>query len=109
QYANKQLPLRTSSTNSTLAPYAGPWTRTEVIHLLRRTTFGLKNDDINTLLALSSGAAVDLLIDSVPSSAPDPPLNNYFNTFTDTTGVLPERTWVSADYGDGNINFQRLL
>ena len=68
QYANRQLPFSTARTNSTLDPYTGPWTRAEAIHLLRRTTFGLKNSDINTLLALTPGQAVDLLIDSVPSN-----------------------------------------
>ena len=46
QYANRQLPFSTARTNSTLESYAGPWTRTEIIHLLRRTTFGLKNSDV---------------------------------------------------------------
>ena len=107
QYANRQLPLSTERTSSTLAPYAGPWTRTEVIHLLRRTTFGLKSADITTLLALNPSKAVDLLIDSIPLTPPDPPLNNYSPSFVDTTGVLPEQTWVNAEYGDGTINFQR--
>lgn len=108
QYANKQLPLNTARTNSTLVPYAGPWTRAEAIHLLRRTTFGLKNSDILALLTLNAGKAVDLLIDSVPATAPDPPLNNYNSSTNDTTGVLPEQTWVNAAYGDGTINFQRI-
>ncbi len=107
QYANRQLPFSTERTNSTLAPYAGPWTRTEVIHLLRRTTFGLKSADITTLLALNPGKAVDLLIDSIPAAPPDPPLNNYNASTNDTTGVLPGQTWVNAEYGDGTINFQR--
>lgn len=106
QYANKQVPFSTASANSTLTSYSGPWTRAEVIHLLRRTTLGLKHSDVTTLLALSCSDAVDLLIDSVPSTAPDPPVNNYFNVQPDTT-VLPERPWVLAPYGDGNINFQR--
>lgn len=109
QYANRQLPFSTARTSSTLDLYTGLWTRAEVIHLLRRTTFGLKNSDINTLLALTPGQAVDLLIDSVPSTPPDPPLNNYNAVVNDTTGVLPEQTWVTAPYGDGNINGQRLF
>ena len=108
QYSNQQLPFGTARTNSTLDAYAGPWTRTEVIHLLRRTMFGLRNTDINSLLALSPGSAVDLLIDSIPSVAPVPPLNNYNATYNDTTGVLPGQTWVNAEYGDGTLNFQRL-
>ena len=101
QYANRQLPLSTERTNSTLTPYTGPWTRKEVIHLLRRTTFGLRSADINSLLVLNPSKAVDLLIDSVPDTTPDPPLNNYNAKTKDTTGVLPDQTWVNAEYGDG--------
>jgi uncharacterized protein (DUF1800 family) len=109
QYANRELPLGVARTNSTLDPYTGPWTRKEVIHLLRRTTFGLRNSDIQNLLALSPEAAVNQLIDSIPAAPPDPPLNNYNAVANDTTGVLPGQTWVNADYGDGNINAQRMF
>jgi len=109
QYANQQLPNGAARTSSTLDAYTGPWTRTEVIHLLRRATFGLRNSDIDTLLALTPGTAVDLLIDSIPSTPPDPPLNNYNSVINDTTGVLPGQTWVNSDYGDGNINGQRIF
>ena len=109
QYANRELPNVAARTSSTLDTYTGPWTRTEAIHLLRRTTFGLRNSDIDILLALTPEKAVDLLIDSIPSSPPDPPLNNYNSVYNDTTGVLPGQTWVNSDYGDGSINGQRIF
>ena len=55
KYANKKLPTHLAKTTSGLNPYSGPWTETQVIHLLRRTTFGLKTADITTLLALTPG------------------------------------------------------
>ncbi len=109
QYTNKQLPQNIARTSSTLAAYAGPWTRAAVIHLLRRTTFGISSEDITLLLSLSPGKAVDLLIDAIPAAPPDPPLNNYNAIVNDTTGVLPDTTWVNAEYGDGSINFQRMM
>ena len=30
-----------------LVPFSGPFTKTELIHLIRRTMFGLKKADIN--------------------------------------------------------------
>ena len=46
---------------STLSPYSGPWTETQVRHLLRRTTFGVRYADINLLLGMTMDAAVDYL------------------------------------------------
>jgi uncharacterized protein (DUF1800 family) len=107
KYANKALPKTTKATTG-LTAYAGQWTRNEVIHLLRRTTFGIKEADIQTLLAMTPGAAVDYLFSNIPASPPTPPLNNYnTGTYTDPTGVLLGQTWVNAAYGDGTVNSKR--
>ncbi len=107
KYANKHLPSL-AKTTSTLNPYTGSWTQNEVMHLLRRTTFGVKPADIATLLAMSPGAAVDYLFSNAPTTAPAPPVNNYnTSTYTDPTGVLLGQTWVNAAYGDGTVNSKR--
>ena len=107
QYANKEV-FKAYKATSTLNQYTGAWTETQVRHLLRRTMFGVKEADIQTLLAMSMSDAVDYLIDTV-SPAPQPPLNNY-NTanYTDPTGVASGTTWINADYGDGTLNFYRM-
>lgn len=108
KYANHELPKGLLKTAGTLSTYSGSWTQTEVIHLLRRTTFGLKQADVQTLLAMTPENAVDYLFSNVPGSAPAPPLNNYYSGgYTDPTGVLAEATWVNAGKGDGVVNAKR--
>lgn len=108
KYANHTLPKGLQKTTGTLTAYSGSWTQAEVIHLLRRTTFGIKPADVQTLLAMTPNNAVDYLFSNAPSTAPAPPLNNYYSsTYTDPTGVLPETTWVNAAKGDGTVNSKR--
>lgn len=109
KYANHKLPVGLAKATGTLTAYSGAWTKDEVIHLLRRTTFGVKPGDVQTLLSMSPGAAVDYLFSNVPSGPPTPPLNNYYNGgYTDPTGVNPGQTWVNAPYGDSTVNSKRL-
>ena len=108
KYANKTLPSFQNKTTGTLNQYIGQWTRAEVIHLVRRTTFGLKEADIQTLQGMTMSQAVDQLLNNLPASAP-PPVNNYnTSSYTDPTGVVLGQTWVNAPYGDGTVNSKRL-
>lgn len=107
KYANKTLPHNLAKATGSLTPYTGSWTQAEVIHLLRRTTFGIKPADIASLLAMTPGAAVDYLFSNAPSTTA-PPVNNYnTGTYTDPTGVTAGQTWVNAAYGDGTVNGKR--
>jgi uncharacterized protein (DUF1800 family) len=108
QYSNHALPSGLAKTAGSLTSYSGAWTSREVIHLLRRTTFGIKPSDIQTLLGMSPGAAVDHLFSNAPGAAPLPPVNNYYNGgYTDPTGIANGQTWVNAAYGDGTVNSKR--
>jgi uncharacterized protein (DUF1800 family) len=108
KYANTSLPRGSAKITGTLTPYSGSWTQAEVIHLLRRTTFGLKPADIQTLLTMSPGAAVDYLFSNAPVTAPAPPVNNYYSGgYIDPTGIANGATWVNAAYGDGTVNAKR--
>jgi uncharacterized protein (DUF1800 family) len=108
KYANKELPKALQKGTAYLTEYTGVWGRAEVIHLLRRTTFGVRQADITTLQAMSMSNAVDYLFSNVPAAAPAPPLNNYnTTTYTDPTGVAAGATWVAAAYGDGTVNSKR--
>ena len=104
KYANKKLP-DSHKTTSSLALYSGTWSATQAKHLLRRTTFGVKDADNATLLAMTMTDAVDYLLNNIPP-APNPPVNDYSNS-PDITGVLPGQTWVNAPVGDGNVNAAR--
>jgi uncharacterized protein (DUF1800 family) len=89
-----------------LDEYAGEWTTTEVVHLLKRTLFGVKVDDLNYFLGLTMAQAVDQLL--TPTTAPTTvPLNSYSsNGYTDPTGVAAWDTWINTgiDYVDTELN-----
>jgi uncharacterized protein (DUF1800 family) len=106
KYANQTLPA-VRKTSSTLSEYTGTWSETQVRHLLRRTMFGVRGDDVNTLLGMSMSDAVDYLLNNIPP-APNPPLNNYTpHGSIDITGVPAGQTWVTAPIGDGSLNDTR--
>ncbi len=108
KYANKVEPHGLQRGTSYLTQYSGQWTDAEVVHLLRRTTFGVKPADIQMLKGMTMSAAVDYLFSNAPAAAPAPPLNNYETaTYTDPTGIAAGQTWVTAAYGDGTVNSKR--
>ncbi len=109
KYANKHLPTGLAKTTSTLNQYSGAWTEVQVRHLLRRTMFGVKDADVQTLLAMTMSQAVDHLLNNLPA-APAPPVCDYNTaTYTDTTGVATGQTWVNAPGGDGTLHSKRRL
>lgn len=106
EYANKAIPdLEPSATG--LANYAGPWTDTQVAHLLRRTLFAFSHSDLEFFKAMTMSQAVDYLL-NLPANAPAPPLNNY-NTQVNDPDVPAGQTWVNAPFGDGSTNTPRNL
>lgn len=106
KYANKELPRGLNKTTGTLTKYTGQWTDNEIIHLLRRTMFGVKYEDIVALRTMTMEQAVDELLS--PQTTPDPPVNNYNTaTYNDPTGVPLDDTWVNAPYGDSTVNSYR--
>lgn len=106
KYANKELPHGYAKATASLNPYSGPWTETQVMHLLRRTTFGVKAQDVATLKGMTLDQAVYYLINNTNPN-PAPPLNYYQDTYADPTGVPMGQTWVNAPYGDGSVNSLR--
>ncbi len=106
KFANKELPHGYAKATSALTPYSGAWTETQVIHLLRRGTFGVKAQDVTTLSAMTMDQAVNYLINNTNPN-PAPPVNNYNDTYADPTGVAMGQTWVHAAYGDGSVNSLR--
>lgn len=93
-------------TSTGLNTYTGPWTKTQALHLLRRTLFGVKVADMNSFAAMTMSDAVDALL-NVGATAPNPPVNNYGKTTADPN-VAYGSTWVTAA-PDANFNFQRYL
>lgn len=78
--------LRVGNVTSTLAPYTGTWTEREAIHLIRRTTFGLKKADVSALAAMTMSDAVNSIL-TIDTTAPAPPVNWYNNLAVDAAGI----------------------
>lgn len=91
-----------------LAPYTGPWTQTEVIHLLKRTMFGAKKTDIDYFRTKSMSQAVDELINPT-APLPNPPVKEYDTTGATTpdTAIAAGTTWVNDFNNDGTIVSRR--
>jgi len=94
-----------------LQPYAGAWTSSQVIHLLKRAMFGASQADISHFLAKGMNASVDELL--IPGSMPAPPVKNY-NDAPTTAGTDPDRaltagaTWVDTTTSDGTVQGNRV-
>ena len=90
-------------TSSGLAPFTGPWTELEIIHLLKRTLFGVSPATFNAFKNMSMQQALDTLL--TPQANPQPPVNNYG---IDDTGVAPGAVWVTAPMGDEMLERKRI-
>ena len=86
-------------TTTGLAKYAGPWTKQEAAHLLRRTLFGPKLSEINSFAKKTVSEAVDSLLDTT-NYVFNPPVNNYQNQAKDAA-VPYGSTWVNAPLNVG--------
>jgi uncharacterized protein (DUF1800 family) len=95
KYANAQMPFSVARTESGLDTYTGEWTDAEMLHLLRRITFGASKSSVDTLASLSLTDAVNLLIDN-PQLPTTTPLNVYQNYYNDNQGCLFGSSWVDV-------------
>jgi uncharacterized protein (DUF1800 family) len=86
--------FKASGVQSGISPYAGAWTETEMLHLLRRLTFGAPKSSVEQIKTMSVGAAVDFLIDN-PVQPATTPVNNYTQG-VDSGGVAFGASWTDA-------------
>lgn len=105
EFANKSLPTKLNRTTSGLEKYSGSWGAKQIAHLLRRTTFGAKKENLQTLKNKTLDEAIDLLLQ--PQNKPLPPVNYYQATYADPNGIALGETWINSAYGDGTVNFYR--
>ena len=93
-----------------LQEYAGTWDTPQVVHLLKRTLFGARQNDIQYFKAKTMQQAVDELLQ--PTAAPSSvPLNNYsVNGYVDPTGVALWQTWINTgiSLADKELNEHRI-
>ncbi|MCB9246843.1 MAG: DUF1800 domain-containing protein [Flavobacteriales bacterium] len=86
---------KSARTLSGASTYTGTWGKAQVMHLLRRTLFGVKKSELDAFLKLDMSDAIDKLLDT-PTTPPDPPVNNY-NTARVTDPDIPlGQTWVNG-------------
>jgi len=97
-------------TQSGLTPYSGPFTEADLVHLLRRTMFGVKRSDLSYFKGRTLNQVVgELLTPTAPS--PAPPVKEY--TIAATPGVNPDTTvaqgttWVNNFNNDGTVQSLR--
>ncbi len=94
-----------------LNPYIGTWSDREALHLLKRTGFGYKKNDLETLVNLPFNTAVDLVL-NVSNIPPNPPVNTYQNQEPDENGLPYGADWtnnafINSDFGN-DTNGKRL-
>jgi hypothetical protein len=94
------------SSNKGIQEYKGTWGQKQLVHLLKRTTFGVNTQNLNAFEKMTMSQVVDALFvpDATPTSLP---VNHYQSLYADTTGVALGETWVNAKYGDGTISGYR--
>jgi uncharacterized protein (DUF1800 family) len=92
-------------TLSGLNNYAGAFGNMQLVHLLKRTLFGVKQADILAYAGKSLNTVVDALL--TPGTAPAPPVNNYNDSNYTDANVPAGQTWVNAPYTDGTADSRR--
>ena len=106
-YSNKSLPTQLNKTTTGLTEYTGPFTELEIMHLCRRTLFGVKKSDIDFFKTKSMSDAVNFIL-NVVSLEPSEPLNHYSNNPNLADAEVPYgQTWVNASL-NGNLNAARI-
>lgn len=108
KYGNQSLPLSVKRTRSGLSAYTGVWGEKQKIHLIRRTLFGVKKSDLDTLNGLTMEQAVDMLLNPAQPAIGEP-VNYYENIYPDPTGVLLGDSWTLSLYGDNTVDYYRYL
>lgn len=94
-------------TSSGLNPYSGTFGTEELVHLLKRTLFGVKKSDLEAFKNQTLSQVVDALLTAAP--APAPPVNTYNTSAAIDPDVPAGQTWVNAPMGDGTFNFPRYV
>lgn len=92
-------------TLSGLNNYAGAFGNMQLVHLLKRTLFGVKQADILAYAGKPLNTVVDALL--TPGTAPSPPVNNYNDSNYTDANVPAGQTWVNAPYTDGTADSRR--
>ena len=89
-----------------ITPYTGSFGRDELIHLLKRTLFGVKKDDIDAFSDKTLAQVVSTLL-TPPTTEPTPPINNYGTAANTDDRIAPGTVW-AYDTENGTYNGARI-
>jgi uncharacterized protein (DUF1800 family) len=89
-----------------IAKYNGSFGRLELVHLLKRTTFGAHLKDLDAFKGKSLTEVLTIL--TLDRLIPTPPINTYNDASYSDPSVSLNQTWVIANYDDGITNSKRL-
>ena len=92
---SNRIIMEIPSLDTSLKKYKGKWTRTQVRHLLKRTQFGARKEDIDYFASKSLRKTIRELLDA-EEATPDPPINNYNDDKYTDEEIPPGQTWVTA-------------
>ena len=81
--------------NSGIKKYRGKWNKTQAAHLLKRTMFGAKKEDVDYFAAKSLRKTINELL-ATKESEPNPPLNNYNDDKYTDPEIKAGETWINA-------------
>lgn len=81
--------------NNSLKKYKGKWTRDQAKHLLKRTTFGARREDISHFASKSLRHCLRELLDT-EEPVPAPPVNNYNDDKYTDEEIPAGQTWITA-------------
>lgn len=89
-----------TTTTSGITPYTGTFGRAELIHLLKRTMFGVKKSDIDFFAGKTMAQVVDVLTSNIPTTIPSYPLRDYDSNYNGGTTASGAAKTSSIDWGD---------
>jgi uncharacterized protein (DUF1800 family) len=94
--SNQDLPRHLQKTSTGIGTYTGPWGEDQILHLLKRTLFGVSKADLNHFKGKTLNECISLLL-NFNNTPPPPPLNNYGNNPNQNDPTVPfGQTWVNA-------------
>ncbi|MEP6675860.1 MAG: DUF1800 family protein [Ferruginibacter sp.] len=109
----RRVPGLPSNLTSSINPYSGTWGDSQIIHLLKRLSFGAVKEDVDYFRTLTFSQAVDEML-LTKNANPGFPLKNYTPDVTTTPTNDPDwavpigRTWVNIPSSNGSVNSGRI-
>lgn len=81
--------------NGSIKKYRGKWNKEQAKHLLKRTMFGAKKEDVDFFASQSLHKTIEALINT-EEELPQPPLNNYNDDKYSDPEIKIGETWITA-------------